>query len=299
MITNNGGYSVTIDGEWAVVGNPTICTIYIYKLDYQTMLWGDGQPHSTKVKNCNDSRSRDFGASISISGALLAVGAPAYYVTDISGNILTDAGRAYVLKWDDPNPGLNIVSWADGEAAGDQFGFSVTTNNPSFLVGAPGADSIYNSDPDVGAAYLYTIVLGSIALPIQTITIPSTDPRFTPVRGDHLGFELSLSDSLMLLSGEKSYIFQKGTGVWAPVFELTGTGGGDVSQTNGDAPPVDTTCGAGTAGEECGVLGKYGANWEVWGQDGSDYTSGNSSRHIPAGGTIEQANNSINATGYI
>ena len=42
LIGGNGGFGVTTQGEWLMVGEPLICVVHVYKLDYATMLYGNG-----------------------------------------------------------------------------------------------------------------------------------------------------------------------------------------------------------------------------------------------------------------
>ncbi len=100
--------------------------------------------------------SDHFGASVSISGSTVVVGAPNALVGDQSGQ-----GEAYVYT--EPETGwvnateTTTLTVPDGEA-GDNFGSSVSIDGSSLVVGADGAVS------DPGAAYTF------LTTPVVTVT---------------------------------------------------------------------------------------------------------------------------------
>ena len=134
-------YSVAVNEDTIVVGSPGAGAAYVYaKPDTG---WAHAQAPA-KLTSPEGAASRRFGHAVSISGDMIVVGAP-------GGD---GAGAAYVFT--KPGTGWTATSTAarltasDG-AAGDRFGYSVSSSGSSVLVGAPGSES----GDDAGAAYTF------------------------------------------------------------------------------------------------------------------------------------------------
>ncbi len=99
-----------------------------------------------KLTDPNGVAGDSFGSSVSISGDLCIVGAP---VDDDNG---TDAGSAYIFRFDgfDWTPEAKLTA-SDG-SAGDMFGISVSIDGAICLIGAYG-DSINGNY--TGSAYIF------------------------------------------------------------------------------------------------------------------------------------------------
>ncbi|MCP4614576.1 MAG: hypothetical protein GY845_38335 [Planctomycetes bacterium] len=146
-ISDEFGYSVSIDGDYAVVGvyrdddsGSNSGSAYIYKRD--GVIWTE----QAKLTAGDGAEYDYFGNSVSISGEYAIVGA---YKNDDSGS---DSGSAYIFK-------RNGTSWTEearlgaGDAASnDYFGDSVSINGEYAIIGAYRDDyGGYNS----GSAYIF------------------------------------------------------------------------------------------------------------------------------------------------
>jgi hypothetical protein len=150
------GYSVSVDGDWMVVGAPAQDVVaadagaaYVFRRSQQGTpddasddLW---QWLATLVADDGETGDR-FGASVTVSGDWVVIGSPG---DDDRG---TDAGSAYVFhrsgnKWS--QQGKLIASDA---AENDQFGTSVAVAGNWIAVGAPYRD---DAGSNSGAVYLF------------------------------------------------------------------------------------------------------------------------------------------------
>ncbi len=161
------GASVSIDGDYAVIGTPgadrdssnlSLGAAYIFRRT-GTNSWDDG----TKIVAFDASPSKGFGATVSISGDYLIAGAP---------GAIMGAGAAYIFHRTDTNmwdTGTKIVA-PDGEAQ-DVFGqYSISISGDYAIVGATyentmgdgaGAAYIFQRDPDTDSWNGGTKILAS------------------------------------------------------------------------------------------------------------------------------------------
>ena len=96
---------------------------------------------ATVLSALNRSDADRFGASLSVSGDLLFVGAP---------GTAGDIGAAYVFDIGSPTVTSPHVAMGIDGRGGDAFGTSLSASGTSVLIGAPGADE------GAGAALLFT-----------------------------------------------------------------------------------------------------------------------------------------------
>ncbi|MEP5570010.1 MAG: hypothetical protein ABJN62_19375 [Halioglobus sp.] len=161
------GFSVAVSGEWAVAGNIRVCTVNVYRYDYIANEWGDGAGNAgtafqtlSQGPNCNS--AKDFGASTSIDGGLIAVGAPG--AKPNGGNA---SGAVFLYSFDGTDwveenvatptilPALPLTPSGDigfGQSVSVRFS---DANNALIIVGAPGYDVTNNKDNDAGGAFIY------------------------------------------------------------------------------------------------------------------------------------------------
>jgi hypothetical protein len=139
------GYSVAIDGDYAIVGSRNEDTgaadagaAYIFKRD------GTSWSEQAKIQASDKQGSDMFGHSVAISGDYAIVGA-LYEDT-------TDAGAAYIFKRDGTSWTEQAKIQASDKQAYDLFGNSVSISEDYAIVGAPYEDS---SATDAGAAYIF------------------------------------------------------------------------------------------------------------------------------------------------
>ena len=169
VLPTSGGDSVAIDGEWGFVGDVDDCQVYVYKYDYITNLWGDGAGSNgvpyTELRttgSCNTAAFGGFGASISTSHGLLAVGAP---LAKSGGN--KRYGKIFFYQYDPAQTGNGTGGWVQKTAIGfplpaDQqnnsaYGATVSVRylaGKALLgVGAPLYDGVNGTN--AGKAFLY------------------------------------------------------------------------------------------------------------------------------------------------
>ncbi|MBN2021933.1 MAG: hypothetical protein JW809_04000 [Pirellulales bacterium] len=136
------GYSVDVDGDWAVVGaygdDNTNGSAYVFHFDgVQWVQW---------QKLIVTGRYDDFGCSVAIDGATIVVGARQ------DGDAGGYAGAVYVFQHDGTQwlQQQKLVA-ADG-AADDYFGASVAVDGATIVVGAYQDD---DNGSDSGSAYVY------------------------------------------------------------------------------------------------------------------------------------------------
>lgn len=209
------GYSVAIDGDYAVVGEPDYTTngtgfAYIF------MRKGTKWSQQTKLVASNGEEFDLFGGSVSIDGHNAVVGAPGHSPKDPFSH---RAGVGYVFqragaRWPQQailrgiEPGLDIPNYA--------VGTSVSISGSSVILGAPasyGPD--VPEDKRTGAAYLYSGT-GSKWTGVQKLA-----PRdgidedwfggAVAIDGDCTIIGAHLSDPLGIESGSV-YIYGKGAG---------------------------------------------------------------------------------------
>jgi FG-GAP repeat len=322
ILANNGGTSVAISGEWALVGDSVECEVYAYRFDNATKLWGDGQipatpdiPHSTlSPKNgCNNAPVGGFGAAVSIADDLAVIGAPLakdggpvrhglffFFIYnsvsdtweqdssigepvqyDFTGTVVTDfqtdagfggqvsirtdeatgetlilagaksydgpngvdAGRAYFYSFDaSRTPEVEFIGTMDGEAAGDEFGTTLTSNGDFVVAGAPKHD---NAVADSGKVYIVDVDQSTVPAVInldEVVPGPAEDLGgiADTVPGLLLGNALSLSAQNVLMIGSATngvFVLEEATAGAPYLLQTTipGTNDGDVSQSFGQA----------------------------------------------------------------
>lgn len=161
------GGSVGISGTRVVVGAANDDTgaadagsAYVYNVSSGT----PSTPIAT-LANPGPAANENFGASVSISGTRIVVGAAR---DDTSA---ADSGIAYVFDLGSGTPGTPIHTLNNPTpAAGDLFGTSVAVAGTRVTVGAPRDDS---AGSDAGSAYVYDLSSGTPETPVSTLNNPS------------------------------------------------------------------------------------------------------------------------------
>lgn len=143
------GLTVAIAGNQVIVGDPLASVVGISGYGKVYVFDGNQNWSQTQTLISSGNTNSNFGAALSVSGDLLAVGEPG--ATD-SGE--TDAGAVYMYSLSNGtwNESTNVIT-PDHVDAGDEFGFSVSLDNTNLIIGAPGTDTAGTTDQ--GAAYLY------------------------------------------------------------------------------------------------------------------------------------------------
>lgn len=185
VLSDRFGYSVATAANYAVVGSPGVDgpgtdagRVYVFDATTGAMLHVLSNPDQA-VEAGNDS----FGAEVSISGSVIAVGANsdatvpgagAVYLFDaVSGNLLTTIPS--------PEP-----------ASSGSFGSSISMAGNRLLIGASNNDATGNNS---GRAYLYEFNSGTNA---ASLVVTIDNP--TPGNGDFFGEVLAMSSGVLAIS---------------------------------------------------------------------------------------------------
>lgn len=205
------GWSVSVDGHDAVVGArlkdasvDSVGAAYVYHRD--TGVWTE----IDKLTSSEGAQGDEFGFSVSIHGTHALVGA---YRKDNNG---IDSGAAYLFERQGGSWSLQTRLAASDQAAGDEFGFSVSTYGGQALVGAYAHDV---NGTDSGAAYFYSFS-SSGARPSFTST-----PDTSAVVGERYSYQVQANGtpeiSFSLLSRPSGMTIDAQTGEisWTPTAE--------------------------------------------------------------------------------
>jgi hypothetical protein len=168
LITGNGGFGVASQGEWLIVGEPSTCIAHTYRLDYDTMLYGDGNGtpgvpfQDVRGSNtaCPSVLDRGFGEVVAIDGDTMVVGAPQAKSPKTKSKIGKkngNNGTVFIFQF-------NGILWVPVTQAfttqaddGSEFGSAVSISGDLIAVGArfdegnaveSGGVYLYRWDPD-------------------------------------------------------------------------------------------------------------------------------------------------------
>jgi uncharacterized protein YkwD len=136
------GESVSISGDYTLIGAPWASTAYIFKREDSVWI------EKTKLTPGYEAEYNQFGCSVSLSGDYAMVGA---FRDDDTYN---DSGAAYIFKRDEDSWNEKARIIASDAASGDYFGNSVCINGDYVIAGAKYDDDIGTSS---GSAYIYAI----------------------------------------------------------------------------------------------------------------------------------------------
>ena len=142
------GSALALDGSRALVGSPfdddqgnDAGAAYVFQFD------GNAWSQQAKLTASDGSPDENFGGtSVALDGDTAIVGAP------LHDSDATDAGAAYVFRFDGEAWNQEAKLTAADAAAGDNFGFSVSVIGNIAIVGAPFHDA---GADDAGAAYAF------------------------------------------------------------------------------------------------------------------------------------------------
>ncbi len=157
--SDNFGYAVDISGDNAVIGTSLSNSAYLFTYD------GISDWTEEQILSASDRAGVNiyFGRSVSISGDIAVAGAE---WDDISGTM--DMGSAYAYVHDGSGNWIEQVKiTASDGVLGANFGFAVSLNGDTLIVGAPGENSRR------GAVYAYTSTGTTVNAPPN---VDSTDP---------------------------------------------------------------------------------------------------------------------------
>lgn len=247
--TDNFGHSVSINGDYAIVGAPFESqnsneenmvnrsgSAYIFKRNLGSAdNWGQVKKITASYRQENDA----FGSSVAIYGQNVLVGASDEDDDEAEGNALSGAGSAYVFNaasGGTDNWGFVRKMIMEDMTPGDNFGYSVSISGKYAIVGAPFEDEDRNGTntvPDAGAAYIF-YNNGSQWSQVKKIT------PITRWANDNFGQAVSISGKYAVVGAPQgnlngiedgylenagaAYIFnmdQGGAGNWGQVKKIT------------------------------------------------------------------------------
>ncbi len=194
LTSTDGGYlfgtSVAISGNTVVVGEVTYfgdCYFFTpgvndspaaaYVFAEPSSGWAN-MTQTAKLTASDGGAYYNFGASVSIDGNTIVVGAPFSEVaatTPGAPSVVDGPGAAYVFTepasgWSNMTQTSKLASSDD--AASDNFGESVAISGNTIVVGSPGGD-FGSSSP--GAAYVFTMPAAGWANMTETAKVTASD----------------------------------------------------------------------------------------------------------------------------
>lgn len=203
------GTAVAIHGDRVVIGSPDsdAGASAAGRVEVHDLAAAQPDNATSEIANPEPSAGDRFGASVSISGARIAVGA-----TGHDGGA-ADAGKVHVHDLLSQDPGLPLFSLSNPHpAASDEFGSALSLSGNQLIVGVPKDDQ---AAVDSGRAYLYDLASPAPTVPVAVLENPS------PAAGDRFGASVSVSGNLVVVGapGDDTAAADGGS---AYVFDLSG-----------------------------------------------------------------------------
>ena len=195
MASDYFGYSVSQSGNILAVGasrsDPDGVSdagaAYLYQLEAN-----GSATYLTKVTAPDKAGGDWFGASVSQSGNILAVGSSWSDPDGVSG-----AGAAYLYQLEANGSATYLTKvTAPDKAGGNRFGTSVSQSGNILAVGASGSDP--DGVSDAGAAYLYQLEANGSATYLTKVTAPDK------AGGDWFGESVSQSGNILAVGATYS-----------------------------------------------------------------------------------------------
>jgi hypothetical protein len=218
------GYSVSISGDYAIVGAPNYDggrgAAYTFQRN-GTNSWSAG----TRIIASDPAANDEFGCSVSISGDLAIAGARFEDDSGANGN-----GAAYIFQRIGNNSWGEVKKiFAPDPTANDEFGSSVSISGDFAIVGAPNVDG---GGAFKGAAYIFLE------------TAPQTWDAGTRIIAsdmqddDKFGFSVSISGDYAIVGALEedgsginkgaAYVFQRtGTNIWSTGIKIIASDAAD------------------------------------------------------------------------
>ena len=176
------GISVAIDGSIAVIGayqndsnGPNSGAAYVYELS------GTDWIEKQKLTPSDGAANDNFGRSVAVEADTIVVGS---YLDDVNNK--PDSGSAYVFSCSGGLWSQQQKLTALDAAPGDRFGFSVSVDNNTIVVGA------YGDEVETGAAYVFTKI-GPTWTQQQKLT------TYDPCTGDRFGYSIAIDNNTVIV----------------------------------------------------------------------------------------------------
>lgn len=205
------GTSVSIDGDLLVVGgpgnpniNPNAPAAYVFRRE------PGGWVEEAKLVSSRFSEDTHFGASVSISGEVIVVGAP-------TEPLFVDGRGAYVFRRSGTSWVEEAALIGSDTALDDSFGNTVDIDGDVIVVGAPLDDDAGNRS---GSAYVFRWD-GVNWVEEQKLT--ALDSGAGHVFGGSVSME---ADSLVIGAAGSAYVFQQSENAWIQQQKLSVSSGG-------------------------------------------------------------------------
>ena len=181
------GYSVSVDGEYTVVGAPyndlgamDAGVVKVFSSTNGALLF--------LLPNPSPATGDNFGYSVAISGSRIVVGAR----FDDTGT--SDAGSAYLYELNGSAPTVPVLTFNNpSPAVGDSFGRAVAISGTRVVIGAMFDDT---GAADAGSAYVYDLSGGPPTVPVFTLNNPG------PAAGDNFGRSVSISGTRVVVGAD-------------------------------------------------------------------------------------------------
>ncbi|MFT6922587.1 MAG: hypothetical protein ACJA1C_001593 [Crocinitomicaceae bacterium] len=161
------------DGEDALGGNALIDAGSAYVFEFNGGVWTE----TTKLVASDRGANDQFGFSVDISEDNIVIGVR-YGTTDASGgNVLIDAGSAYVFEFANGTWTETTKLVASDRGANDNFGSRVSISGNKAIVGAPFEDEDAtggNTQNDAGSVYIFNTCIANPNVTVTDITLTST-----------------------------------------------------------------------------------------------------------------------------
>ncbi|GIV62031.1 MAG: hypothetical protein KatS3mg044_0897 [Rhodothermaceae bacterium] len=216
------GWSVSISGDWALVGAPQSDGEQFDSGAAYILAWNGGTWTEVKKLTASDGATGDFfGWSVAIDGNRAIVGA--YWDDNANGG---NAGAAYVYEWGGSGwVEVQKLTPSDG-ANSDEFGYSVSIEGDRAIVGARRDD---DNGTDSGSAYVFERGAGGWS---QVAKLTASDGE----NNDNFGMAVSISGGRAIVGVHlddvggiqdlgSAYVFEQGAGGWSQVAKLTASDG--------------------------------------------------------------------------
>jgi hypothetical protein len=260
------GTSVAVSGDVAVLGAPgadgaTAGSGVAIVYEFDGALWVPLQTLSAI-----DGQGQDFfGQAVSISGDTILIGA---YGDDDQGSL---SGSVYVFMRAGATWLFQQKITASDAAAGDQFGWSVSIDGATAVVGANLDDE---AGADRGSAYVYqrggTVWSQATKLSASNAAAGDFFGQSVAVSGNAIVVGAPAEDGAEADSGS-AYVFRNGVSGWVAEDVLTPTDGealdnfGGAVALDGDLAVVGAR-GEDETGNRAGAAYAFGNNAGTWGQ---------------------------------
>ncbi len=237
---DNFGFSVAIDGDYAIVGarnddengNTNCGSATILRRNPISDVW---EVQGMKLTNPNSAPNDDFGYSVSINGSYAIVGA--YGDDTLSYN---ETGSASIFKLNLSNIWvLDAKLWNPVQRAEDYFGFSVSINGASAIVGAPYDDET-SGVIDEGSVTIFTrspfflnVWLGTkIPMPIYAQNYDNFGYSVS-IYGNYAAVGNPLDDNGGAVDAGSVFVFKRNSTGWDSYTYISSPDGGFASVLDG------------------------------------------------------------------